>query len=151
MLTAAINAGLHYLGFMVLFVCLVLEHLWIKPELPRQQARLLMKVDALYGIAAVVVLGTGLARLLVFDKPLEFYSGNPAFHLKMALFVIVGLLSIYPTVVFLRWRTVLKDAKTTIISLPTAGKLMMVVRIELLLVLCIPFAAALMARGIGLN
>jgi putative membrane protein len=153
MLPAAINAGFHYLGFMVMFSTLVLEHLMIKPELTRQQASTLLKVDGLYGLMATIVLGTGLARLFVFDKPLEFYTGNPVFHLKMTLFVAAGLLSIYPTVTFLKWRKQLRGDGSNQhhgnIAIPSARRLLMVVRLELLLVLCIPFAAALMARGIG--
>lgn len=60
-------------------------------------------------------------------KPAEFYTGNPVFHAKLTLFVVVGLLSIYPTVFLLRQR---KNADETI-AVP-AG-VIRVLRAELLL------------------
>ncbi|MEZ5526744.1 MAG: DUF2214 family protein [Gammaproteobacteria bacterium] len=37
-------------------------------------------------------------------KPAAFYNGNPVFHAKLTLFVLIALLSIYPTVFLLRQR-----------------------------------------------
>ena len=60
-----------------------------------------------------------------------------------------AVLSIYPTVTFLGWRTARRNRQVPAISAPTARWLTWVIRLELLLLLVIPLLAALMARGFG--
>ena len=80
-----------------------------------------------------------------YGKPTEFYSQNPIFHLKLSLFVGIGLLSIYPTVFFIKNRKGLPDEK---IRLPKS--LFWMIRFELILLFLIPILAGMMAKGIGL-
>ena len=70
----------------------------------RIDAPALAKADMGFGIAATLVLITGICRVTLGAKPLFFYLHNPVFHVKISLFVLVGLLSIWPTIVFIRWR-----------------------------------------------
>ena len=44
-----------------------------------------------------------LARLYFGVKGLSWYVSQPLFHVKMTLFVLMGLLSIKPTLTFRRW------------------------------------------------
>ena len=77
--------------------------------------------------------------------------GNSLFHAKLGLFVLVGLLSILPTVVFIKWR---KTVKVGQVPDPTTRQMRLVIwsiRIELLLLLVIPLLATLMARGYGVT
>ncbi|OGT70496.1 MAG: hypothetical protein A3H44_04920 [Gammaproteobacteria bacterium RIFCSPLOWO2_02_FULL_57_10] len=135
---------LHLFGVVVLFGALVIENMAIAREISREDVRNLAKVDALYGAAAGVVLVCGLALLLAGAKPTEFFTANPVFHIKMTLFVLVGLLSIYPTVFFVRNR------KTEAERLAVPVAVIRLVRLELVLLVFIPVLAFLMARGIGL-
>ena len=72
---------------------------WMNPAVVKRLARL----DLIYGITAVVLLATGLARLYFGVKGLSWYVSQPLFHVKMTLFVLMGLLSIKPTLTFRRW------------------------------------------------
>jgi putative membrane protein len=54
-------------------------------------------------LAAVLALGSGAARVVWFGKGAAFYLHNPVFYIKLALFAAVGLMSIPPTLQFLRW------------------------------------------------
>lgn len=95
------------------------------------------------------MLATGVARVLWFGKGAAYYMGNSLFHAKLGLFILVGLLSIVPTVVFIKWR---KTLKTGQVPAPSARQVRLVtwsIRIELLLLLVIPLLATLMARGHG--
>ncbi|MBL7749288.1 MAG: DUF2214 family protein, partial [Chitinophagaceae bacterium] len=65
-------------------------------------------------------------------------------HLKLGLFATLGILSIYPTVFFIKQRK-----GDQIESIPVPGKIFWLLRIELLLLIIIPFIAGLMARGVG--
>ena len=69
----------------------------------------LARLDMIYGMAALAVLATGLARLFLGPKGLGWYVSQPLFHLKMTLFVIGVLLSFKPTAVFRRWLRQLRD------------------------------------------
>ncbi|MDH1265037.1 DUF2214 family protein [Pseudomonas sp. GD03944] len=147
----AIVAYLHYLSIFLLFALLTLEHQLFKPPLDLARARSLMRIDMAYGLCAGLVLATGAARVMGFGKGVGYYMGNGVFHAKVGLFILVGLLSIIPTVVFLKWRAGLKAGQAPQIS-PAQGKLVtMTIRLELLLLLIIPLLATLMARGFGVT
>ena len=98
---------LRYIHFIALFFwigALTSEHLLLKPQMSRAAIIRLSRIDAVYGISAVLVVAAGLTLWFGVGKPAEFYSGNWIFHVKVGLAVIVGLLSIYPTVFFTKNR-----------------------------------------------
>ncbi len=67
----------------------------------------LARLDMIYGIAAIVLLLTGIARLVWGVKGMGGYVASPLFHIKMTLFVIAVLLSLKPTFTFRRWKKAL--------------------------------------------
>lgn len=145
----AVAAYLHFVAIFLLFALLVLEHQLFRLPLNFKRARSLFRVDLAFGVAAGVVLVTGAARAMRYGKGLDYYLNNSFFHAKLGLFVVVALLSIYPTVTFLKWRPALKAGQVPSIT-PTHARLVkLVIRIELLALLMLPLLAALMARGIG--
>ncbi len=87
----------------------------------------------------------GLTLWFGLGKSTEYYSENPIFHAKVGLAVIVGLLSIYPTVFFAPHRK--GDDPTTELTIP--ARIRQVVTLELIIMLVIPFLATLMAAGVG--
>ena len=134
----------HFIAFMVLTAMLVAEHLLLKKRLTADEVRRLAIVDLVYGIAATVALVAGLALWFWVGKPAEFYTRNGIFHTKVTLFIVMALISIYPTVFFIRnWR-----ARVPALDVPKG--IIMAIRAELALLLVIPLLAVLMARGIGL-
>ena len=108
----------------------------------------LVAVDRLYGIAAGIVLATGFIRIYFGTKGASWYWGNWLLHTKLTLFVLVGLISIVPTIRFARWRKALRADG----SLPppeavkAARKLVM---LQAHIIPLIPLAAAFLARGFG--
>ena len=78
-------------------------------------------------------------------KPAAFYSSNPVFHTKLTLFLIIGIVSIYPSVFLGKNR---KGEQSEEVVIPSA--LVWSVRVELLLLLLLPLLATLMAKGIGI-
>ncbi|XFA73426.1 DUF2214 family protein [Thermosynechococcaceae cyanobacterium Okahandja] len=149
--SSAAIAYLHYLSFMIAFAALVVEHLTLRKDLDLKQAWRLVVTDGLYGIAAITVLVTGILRVLYFGKGSEYYLSNPVFHLKVGLFILVGLLSLYPTISFLLWLKPLRQGQVPTLELPAVQRLTWVIRAELTFLSGIPLLAAMMARGIGLN
>ena len=61
----------------------------------------------------------------------------------------VGLLSIYPTVQFLKWRKALKARQAPALDGAVRKRIRMVLHVELTLLLVIILLAVMMARGVG--
>lgn len=149
--SSAVIAYLHYLSFMVAFAALVVEHLTLRKDLELKQAWQLILTDGIYGIAAITVLVTGVLRVLYFGNGAAYYLSNPVFHLKVGLFILVGVLSLYPTISFLLWLKPLRQGQVPKLELSTVQRLIWVIRAELTFLSGIPLLAAMMARGIGLD
>jgi putative membrane protein len=106
-------------------------------------------VDIWYGILAGVIVIVGFIRATVAAKGWAYYSVNVFFWAKIATFVLVGLLSIVPTVAIIRWRNALKRDGA---FAPPADAVAYVRRFlwaEAALFLLLPVFAAAMARGFG--
>lgn len=136
---------LHFLSILIVVSAVVSEHLLARRRMSRKEIAVLAKVDALYGIAAIVVLLTGIAQWFWTGKPAGFYTPNPVFHVKVTLFVIVGLVSIAPTMFFVKNR---KGDPEEEIDVPT--KVVMCLRVEMLLLFLIPLLGVLVGRGVGI-
>ena len=141
-------AYLHYLSIIVLGAFLTAELMVCRPPLGPEQVRLLPRLDIVFFAAALLSLITGLLRLFVYAKGVSFYLPNPTFHAKMALYVAVAVISIVPTVRFIRWRRAL-DAGGALPATAEVARVKRLIHIELALFALMPLMAVLMARGIG--
>jgi len=138
---------LHFISIFAIVGALVSEHILLQKRMTRSQLGVVARVDAVYGMAALTLLAAGLTLWLGgFGKPTAFYSGNWIFHTKISLFLVIGLLSIYPTVFFIRSR---KGNAGEVVEVPS--KVFWLLRCELALLAIIPLLAGLMAKGIGLS
>ncbi|MDP6416515.1 MAG: DUF2214 family protein [Gammaproteobacteria bacterium] len=135
---------LHYLAILVLAITLIIENRAISPTISDEEAINLVKVDNVFRISAVLVAVFGLILWLWVGKPREFYRMNLFFQIKLGLFVLAAVLSIYPTFFFFKVR---RD-RLPENAVPSLVRLLM--KLELLLLVIIPMLAYLMARGIGL-
>ena len=145
----AILAYLHFVAILLLFALLLLEHQLLLQPLDFARARSLYRTDIAFGIVAGLVLFTGAARAMHFGKGLDYYLNNRLFHAKVGLFIVIALMSLYPTLKFFKWRSALKAGQPPALSPTQARRVSLVIRLELLLLLLIPLLAALMARGYG--
>jgi putative membrane protein len=141
-----IVAWIHYVAIMLLIASLLGEHLLLKQELTVAEARTIQRLDIIYGASATLVLVTGIIRMFL-EKGAAYYNHQIAFHILVAIFVIAALLSIYPTLVFLRWRSDTGAGRGQQLARDQFGKLQMVLRVEMTLLLLAPFFATWMAHG----
>jgi len=148
-LSAALVAFVHHAAAFTLVAALAIELVLMRGELTPTRARQLLRADALFGIAAGIVLVVGLARVFYFEKGAAYYFHNAAFIAKLALFVLAGLLSIYPTVQFLRWRPALRGGQTPALADDTRRRIRSIIHFELAGVVVLLLCAALMAKGLG--
>lgn len=109
----AILASLHLVAILTAVVFLSSEAAlcrseWMNAAVVRRLARL----DMIYGLAALALLLTGIARMAWGVKGLTWYVSQPLFHLKMLLFFGAALLSLRPTFTIRRWLKTLNQQGT---------------------------------------
>jgi putative membrane protein len=148
-MTSALLAFLHHAAAFLLFGTLVAELVLTKSELTLTSARSLLRMDAAYGISAMLLIVVGLLRVFFTEKGASYYFGSAPFLVKITLFVIVGLLSIKPTREFLSWRSTLAQQQLPAFTDEKRQMIRRMIHIELTLLVIIMLCAALMARGIG--
>lgn len=145
----ALLAYAHILAILTMVVFLTSEAALCRAEwLNAATVERLARIDAIYGISAMAVLATGLARSIWGIKGTSWYWSNWLLHLKLGLFIAVALLSIVPTMQFIRWRRALRASG----ALPEAGQVRKVRRLVMVqahIVPLIPLAAVFLARGFG--
>lgn len=126
-----------------LFGILAVELVLVRAGMDRTAVIRTTRINLWYSTAAVV-LALGFARAVLADKDWDYYQHNLFFWTKIAIFLLVGLLSIPPTLAFLRWKRA-QDA-------PPATEITCVRRFflaEVALFARLPVFAAAMARGYG--
>ena len=140
-------AFLHHLCAFALVSAVAIEFALIRQELTLSSARRLQVTDMVLGIAAGALLVIGLLRLFFFEKGPSYYLHSYAFLTKFSLFIVVGLLSIIPTVEFLSWRDAMKAGQVPSIGATKLRLVTAVIHGELFAIAVILLCAAIMARG----
>lgn len=145
----ALLAYLHIAAILMVTVFLTSQAALLRTEwLNEAVVRRLAKVDLVYGIAALLLLATGFARTWWGIKGFGWYWSQPLMHVKVTLFVVIGLMSIVPTLRYRRWVKALNAGQ----GLPDAGAVRSTRKLvmwEAHLLVLIPIAAVCLARGIG--
>ncbi len=145
----SLMAFLHHIAAFTLVAALVLEFTLMRDALTVHNARRLRLADLAFGMAAGVVLAVGLLRVFYFEKGADYYFHSIPFIAKLSLFVLVGLLSAYPTMEFLSWSKSLKSGQLPIVSERKMRVIRSVIHLELAGIVALILCAALMAKGVG--
>jgi putative membrane protein len=141
-------AVLHHLALLAVFGCLLAELALLRLSPGPDWVELLARIDLAYGIAAAVSLCAGIARVVWGIKGSAFYTDNPVFWLKLGLFVLIALISLIPTLGYLRWRRNAR-AQGVLPGRSEVARLRRWVVAQIPLFAGLPLLAVLMARGIG--
>lgn len=148
MLLESLLAYLHISAVLMLVVFLTSEGALCRTEwLNADALKRLLRVDILYGVSAVLVLLTGLARIGWGAKGSDWYLHQPLLHIKITLFVIATLLSIPPSLAFRRWYREWRNTG----QLPLAADVRRIRRFIMIgahTIMLIPLFAVLLARGV---
>jgi putative membrane protein len=140
-------AFLHHLCAFTLVAAVAIEFVLIRSELTLASARRLQVTDIVLGMAAGALLVIGLLRVFFFEKGAAYYWHSHAFLTKFALFIIIGLLSIVPTLEFLSWRDAIAAGQVPVMDTAKHKRVTMIIHIELAAIVVILLCAAIMARG----
>jgi putative membrane protein len=137
----------HLLAILTMVVFLASEAALCRVEwLNAAVVERLTRLDAIYAVAAVAVLVTGLARVFMGAKGAGWYASNPLLYLKFGLFVVIGLVSIKPTLTFARWRRELR-ATGVLPGADAVQKTRKLIMVQAHILPFIPLAAVFLARG----
>ena len=145
----AILAYLHFASILTLIWFLAKEWTLLQAGPEHLDARRLALADLFYFLAAMAVLASGLGRALAGAKPWAYYAGNPVFHIKISLFVLVALVSIKPTLLIMRWRKAAAADPAFRVAAHEWRLVRRLVLVEMHVFALIPLAAVMMARGLG--
>jgi putative membrane protein len=147
MMFSTFLASLHHFAAFTLVACLVFEWLTFRQTMPANDVRNLQRVDLWYGISALVLLIVGILRVVYGGKGYAFYTDNAVFWVKIALVIAASVLSIYPTIRYIKWGTQPDDAVLTLPD-PEFTRIRFCLRVQVAGIVLILVAAPAMARGI---
>ena len=134
----------HHLLIFGLFGVLFAELVVVRKGVTQEAVARIAAVDLWYGILAGLNLIVGFSRAVFAAKGWAYYSHNSFFLAKMVTFALVGVLSIPPTMAFIRWRRA-TEAPTD----AQVRRVRLFLLAEVHLFLLLPIFAAAMARGYG--
>jgi putative membrane protein len=147
---AAFFAFLHHLAAFTVVSAVAVEFVQVRGELTFERARTLAITDIVLGASAGALFIIGLLRVHFFEKGPDYYIHSLPFIVKFSMFLIIAVLSIFPTVEFLSWRKSMKDGQTPVVPASKMKIVKAVIHAELVGIVVIILCAALMARGIGM-
>ena len=149
MLAAALVAFGHFLAFFALTAAMVVELSLLTESMSVEVARRVRRADRVAGLFAGLLLLFGTLRVIYFEKGAEYYADNLFFQIKIGLFLLAALISIYPTITFARWKGDLDQGLAPVLSTAQLKLLRRALHWELVLIAGILLCASLMARGFG--
>ncbi|MGV8853413.1 MAG: DUF2214 family protein [Devosia sp.] len=139
----------HHLSVFTLVGIVAAEFALLRPGLGGARLQQLARIDRAYGLVALLVVIAGVGRLFWGRTEAGNYLGNHVFWGKMGLFVIVGLLSIQPTMALLAWSKPLKADAGFVVPEAAVRTSRRFIHLQLGGLALIPLFAAAMARGYG--
>jgi len=137
-------AILHHFFAFALFAVLFAELVGVRCGMDTTAVMRIQVIDAWYGVLAALIVIVGFSRAIFAAKGWGYYEHNAFFWAKIGTFAVIGLLSIAPTVAFLRWRRA-----TTTPTDAAVAKVRPCLWIQVALFPLLPAFAAAMARGYG--
>ena len=147
-MVSALFSFLHFVAVFGIVGTLMIEWTTLTDSPTYREARLMQVCDRWYGISALIVLVVGFVRVVYFEKGSVYYFANAFFQAKLGLFVAVGLLSIYPTVRFIKWRSQMAGEAPPTMAPAEYKTIRAILGLQLVLLLGMVLCAALMARGV---
>jgi putative membrane protein len=149
MLTDLVLAIAHHVLIFALAAVLTAEMMLVRPGMGAAEAAKVARIDFGFGVLAGLILIVGFARVYFGLKGADLYWHNLFFHAKLAAFLLVGILSIWPTLRFIKWRAAIGRAQDFVPPLAEVEIARRFIHLELVVFILIPVFAALMARGYG--
>jgi putative membrane protein len=134
----------HHLIIFALFGILAAELVLIRRGLSFETLSRVARIDIWYGALAGAIVIVGFSRAIFAAKGWAYYSHNAFFWAKIATFFLVAILSIPPTIEYIKWQRAGSAPND-----PAVSRVQRFLYTELVLFMFLPIFAAAMARGYG--
>ena len=144
----AVLAYFHYIAIFLLFAFLTTQAMLLRQPLDDRLIRLVGRVDLWYFGSAIAALVTGFLRAGLGAKGADFYFGAWPIYAKLGLYLLVAVISVYPTLAFVRWRRALDHDPAWRPDAAEQARQRKLVMLELHVAALIPAVAVVMARGL---
>jgi len=133
---------LHLLSAFGMAGCLMAELVLLKPKLAPLEIKRIGKIDGFYGLSAMTLVAAGFTMWFVVGKGPAFYE-DTALYIKLAIAVLIGLISIIPTVFFIRM-----GRKKNVQEIAVPKYIKRLVILQLILLASVPPLATMVAYGL---
>ncbi len=141
-------ASIHLLGLVVAVVAVFTRARALGRARDAATARPALTADNWWALSAILLLSTGLWRLLGgLEKGTAYYLANPLFHAKLGIFALVIILELWPLRALMGWRRALRGSRE--IDVDRASTFARISYLQMALVVVMVFLATAMARGLG--
>jgi putative membrane protein len=145
MILAALLSAVHVITLALGLGAVVARGRALSGPLDENGWRRLLAADNLWGLAALLWITSGVARVFYGGKEPGFYWQNGFFWIKLGLFAMVFALELAPMITFVKVRAARRrGSPLPPFSIPTYRRIN---SLETVLVVTIVFVAAFMARG----
>ena len=145
----AILAYLHFTAVFLLFSFMVVETMMMRGSLDATAVRVLARVDIWFFGSAIAALATGFLRLVWGAKGPDFYLASWPIYVKVALFLAVGIISVWPTLRFIQWKRMFERDPAWKVPDDERRLVRRLIMVEVHLAALIPLVAVIMSRGLG--
>ena len=143
-------AYLHFAAIFTLFAFLTVQAMLLRASpLDERLVRLLGRADIWAAGAAGVTLLSGFLRAGLGAKGGDLYFNAWPIYVKIGLFVVVGLMSIKPTLNYIRWRKAYEQDPGFTVPPAEHASTRKTVMAEVHIAALIPIFAVVLARGLG--
>lgn len=146
MVLDAVLAYCHYIAIFLLFAFLTTQAMLLRQRLDDRLIRLVGRVDLWYFGSAIAALVTGFLRAGLGAKGADFYFGAWPIYAKLALYLVVAIVSVSPTLAFVRWRRALDHDAAWRPDAAEQARYRKLVMVQLHVAALIPAMAVIMAR-----
>jgi putative membrane protein len=148
-MTAALISFGHFLAFFAMSAALVVQLLLLSEPMSVAHARRIRRANLIYVLSMIMIFIFGSLRVFYFEKGAEYYFNNLFFMTKLAVFFLIALLHLIPTMRFISWGRALSQDQVPTLTDSETRRLRLIIHAELTGIGIILLCAALMAHSIG--
>jgi putative membrane protein len=146
---SALLAYLHFGSIMLLAALIATEFRLLQGPLDAKAVEMLSRVDIAYVSCGFMVLLSGAVRFGITSMGILFIGGNPLFWLKMLLFGVLAMASLYLSWRYSRWVHLARMDSSFRVAPSEMGTARMLVKFQIALLALLPLLAVMMVRGIA--
>ncbi len=148
MLSEALLSYFHLASILAMVVFLTSEGALCRPEWFNEAVlKRLQRVDIIYMVCGAMVATSGITRIILGFKGTDWYIAQPMLHIKVLLFLVVGVMSARVSMALQSWYQTWEE-KGTLPAEADIRRIRKWIMIEAHIIMVIPLFAVFLSRGL---